>query len=78
MEQKDDLLLIEHKTYHNKELPALLGMKKWEFYYEMKPIRNKLGKRMGYFWSIGQVEQILIFFGIPYQILKHSGNNTSG
>lgn len=78
MEEKDELLLIEHKAYHNKELPALLGMKKWAFYNEMKPIREKLGKRTGYLWSFEQVEKILIFFGISYKILKQTDDDVSG
>lgn len=58
---------IEVRPYSIKELSILYGvsskvLRKW-----MLPIKEKIGKRNGFYYSVSQVELIFSFIKVPYK-----------
>ena len=67
MDPIEPLRLIRRQYYH-KEIPSLVGQSKWTLNRELRPHRQKLGKRDGFRWEFEQVLAILEIFGIPYTL----------
>jgi hypothetical protein len=66
---EDDFLRVQIRMYHNKELPALIGLPKATLNRDLKPHRKVLGRRIGYYWTFDQIRKILKMFAIPYVIV---------
>jgi uncharacterized Fe-S cluster-containing radical SAM superfamily protein len=64
------ILKVAIKPYTNKELAQMFNMSTRTFNRNIKAIRGQLGKRMGHFWSIPQIEIILEHMGSPYETIE--------
>ena len=64
------ILKIVIKPYTSQELAEMFNASKSTFNRDIKPHREKLGRRIGHRWSVLQVEAILAIFGRPYQVLE--------
>lgn len=67
----EEVITLQFRQYFHKELPALLGTTKWNLNRDLRPYRQRLGKRTGNRWRFEQVMMILDIFGIHYQVDKH-------
>ena len=65
----DDFKRIQCRLYHNKELPELIGLPKYTINRDLKPHRNTIGVKLGYYWNFEQIRKILKIFAIPYVIV---------
>ena len=63
------IIKVEVRPYLHSELVRLFHTSKSSFNKDLKPHREKLGKRNGYRWSIKQVEMIFELFDAPYIII---------
>lgn len=61
---------VQFRMYHNKELPALVGIEKWTFAREIKRHKKTLGPKIGYHWRFEQVLMILKIYGVPYIVVS--------
>lgn len=66
---EDAFKQVHFRMYHNKEIPALIGIEPWTFAREIKRHKEKLGPRLGYHWTFQQVLSILKIYGVPYIIV---------
>lgn len=64
------VLEIVIKPYTSAELAILYNASKSTFNRDLKPHKEKLGRRLGHRWSVRQVELILELFGRPYRIIE--------
>ena len=67
-ESESTLLKAEVRTYNLKELCDLYNMERRALNKSLQPLREKLGIKTGYYFSIRQVEIIFLHLGIPYAI----------
>lgn len=58
--------VIHIKPYSMKELSVLYGVSSVTVRNWMKPIRKKIGQRVGIYYTIKQVEIIFEHLGVPY------------
>jgi len=65
----DPFIEVQYRMYHNKELPALIGLPKYTLNRDLRPLRNQIGQKMGHYWTFAQVIKILKLFGIPYVVV---------
>lgn len=57
------------KAYTLKELSELYGVSEKTFRKWLSPFKEAIGEKRGYFYTIGQVKQILEFLGVPGNIM---------
>ena len=67
---EDAFQKVHFRMYHNKDIPALVGIEPWTFARDIKPHKKRLGPRMGYHWKFEQVLMILKIFGVPYIVVE--------
>lgn len=58
--------VIYVKPYSMKELSVLYGVSRRTFYNWLIPFREEIGKRLGLYYSVKQVEIIFSNLGVPY------------
>jgi hypothetical protein len=58
--------VIQIKPYSVKEFSILYGVSRITFCTWLKPIRKKIGQRIGRYYSVKQVEVIFKHLGVPY------------
>jgi len=56
------------KPYTPKELCRLYSVTAKTFYKWLAPFHHELGSRIGYYYTIKQVELIFLNLGVPYVI----------
>ena len=56
------------KPYNSTQLAELYGVSTMTFYRWMKPFKSQLGKRIGYYYQVRQVEKIFGLLGVPYSL----------
>ncbi len=63
------------KPYSNKELAKLFNRSESTWRREVAKIRHQIEptERVGHFWSIKQVEQIMSLLGRPYEVIEELG-----
>ena len=64
---------MEIRAYNFKELCDIYGLKYRAMRRLIKPIRNEIGEKDGYFYTPLQVETIVLFLGPPYVRLEDEG-----
>lgn len=69
---KDSIESAEVKPYKTKELAKLYNMSTSTFRRNIGGIKNKLGKRKGYFYSIEQVQMIFEHMCTPFKVVTLS------
>ncbi len=55
----------EIKPYSLKELAGLYNVSKNTFKKWLEPVKSQIGKRVGYYYSVHQVEIIFKHLGVP-------------
>lgn len=56
---------IALKPYTTNELARLYGVSVYTFYKWIEPIKNELGKKKGWYWTIPQVRLIFKILDVP-------------
>lgn len=67
---KTTVIKIVIKPYTNKELSKIFNASESTHRRRMVKIRHHLGERIGYFWNVKQVEQIMTLLGRPFEIIE--------
>lgn len=61
---------LEIKPYTTQELSVLYNMSSRTFRRNIAGIKEKLGKRIGHFYNVKQVEMIMEHMGRPYELIS--------
>jgi hypothetical protein len=61
---------LEIKPYTTQELSVLYNMSSRTFRRNIAGIKEKLGKRIGHFYNVKQVEIIMEHMGRPYEVFS--------
>ena len=60
---------LEIKPYTTQELAVIYNMSSRTLRRNIAGIKDKLGKRIGHFYNVKQVEMIMEHMGRPYEII---------
>lgn len=68
---KTTVVKVVIKPYSNKQLAQIFNVSESTHRRRMVKIKHHLGDRVGHFWNVKQVEQImnLLDFGRPFEII---------
>ncbi|MDE2026237.1 MAG: hypothetical protein KGJ07_07120 [Patescibacteria group bacterium] len=67
--KEEEKKVIRVMPYTTKQLSVIYNVDRRTFYKWLNDIKNDLGKRNGYYWSIPQVKMIFQKLSLPANIL---------
>ncbi len=67
--KEEEKKVIRVMPYTTKQLSVIYNVDRRTFYKWLNDIKNDLGKRNGYYWSIPQVKMIFQKLSLPANIM---------